>query len=519
MTKKSSCRLEQESFLRAYQKDPESMESKLRFCLRGQTPGFGPFKEEKQSVVSKTKRFKDKLVKRDFHKESFISWLREIDIDHPFWTDAEKFVADIQNCLDDNKKAKRSKAVVDKYSAISENYGAALRFLEVDWPSVDDIIKENIDNPIERLEALAHSLKKLDECRNQNDWPATLSESRARQRKLESIAQQCQENVQNLRHSPCEMAAETSIGKTVVNSPTKNFEKEEQTVAENVGAIEPLSSSFIETLEKPCQSIKGDPAPSTSAKDEVAQALNQNNTTQSESFEDNSISLQHEDVRLCEELSRYRDECNELNHKLEQKETLLRQQEEAWTEEKQRIIRERDSHQRVRAGLERHLESVRGGFPGMDDLQMFFKNSVGKHANEQLKIRNLEEALRIIEIVFPNNVMILKTAKNSAREAMQFYDPQKAFFMMIRLVTDYRDAIEKDGDSSAKKLFSDKEFAGTECDSVSRERRTFEGRILLKHLKIGKGESPTNGWRCYFDYDAQNKKIVIGHCGKHLDFQ
>ena len=55
------------------------------------------------------------------------------------------------------------------------------------------------------------------------------------------------------------------------------------------------------------------------------------------------------------------------------------------------------------------------------------------------------------------------------------------------------------------------------------ELRTFdydgEPRQFLRHLRIGTSSSPYHGWRCYFFHDAERSKIVIGHCGKHLDLR
>lgn len=42
---------------------------------------------------------------------------------------------------------------------------------------------------------------------------------------------------------------------------------------------------------------------------------------------------------------------------------------------------------------------------------------------------------------------------------------------------------------------------------------------MWKHLKIGVKDSITETWRCHFEFDADEKKVVIGHCGRHLDFK
>jgi hypothetical protein len=39
---------------------------------------------------------------------------------------------------------------------------------------------------------------------------------------------------------------------------------------------------------------------------------------------------------------------------------------------------------------------------------------------------------------------------------------------------------------------------------------------MLRHLKIGVGDDLTKTIRVHFHWDADREKIVIGHCGEHL---
>jgi hypothetical protein len=41
---------------------------------------------------------------------------------------------------------------------------------------------------------------------------------------------------------------------------------------------------------------------------------------------------------------------------------------------------------------------------------------------------------------------------------------------------------------------------------------------MLKHLRIGVKDSAAETLRIHFHWDAKDQRIVIGHCGKHLDF-
>ena len=56
----------------------------------------------------------------------------------------------------------------------------------------------------------------------------------------------------------------------------------------------------------------------------------------------------------------------------------------------------------------------------------------------------------------------------------------------------------------------------------ARKRRTFEyqgkGVVMTRHLKIGRKDSVAETLRIQFYWDANARKVVIGHCGPHLDF-
>ena len=44
------------------------------------------------------------------------------------------------------------------------------------------------------------------------------------------------------------------------------------------------------------------------------------------------------------------------------------------------------------------------------------------------------------------------------------------------------------------------------------------GILMERHLKHGVKDSLAEALGVHFDWVAKDRKIVIGHCGKHLDF-
>jgi hypothetical protein len=79
------------------------------------------------------------------------------------------------------------------------------------------------------------------------------------------------------------------------------------------------------------------------------------------------------------------------------------------------------------------------------------------------------------------------------------------------------------GDQQAKNVFGSS-FTANEAgmSNEGKKRRMFNYRghdiLMERHLKHGVKDSLAETLRVHFDWVAKDKKIVIGHCGKHLDF-
>ena len=129
---------------------------------------------------------------------------------------------------------------------------------------------------------------------------------------------------------------------------------------------------------------------------------------------------------------------------------------------------------------------------------------------------------------WPDRLVFLCSAHRSAEAASDFDRPEAALVLLGRLAMEYCDAMRTgDGDRAGIAIFGDK-FAATESETVRRNEnalrlRTFEedgGRWqMMRHLKIGTKSSDAKTLRIHFDWDAQLGRVVIGHCGRHLDFR
>lgn len=137
-----------------------------------------------------------------------------------------------------------------------------------------------------------------------------------------------------------------------------------------------------------------------------------------------------------------------------------------------------------------------------------------------------DQSLTIIQTLFPDRIVILPSASSSANESNLFRYPSKAFTLLWKLATSYWTALSiGDGDAEGRKVFGQNGFAQNEGSALSndgKKRRTFEYKgqdiLMEKHLKIGVKDSAAETIRIHFAWVAADNAIVIGHCGKHLDF-
>lgn len=139
---------------------------------------------------------------------------------------------------------------------------------------------------------------------------------------------------------------------------------------------------------------------------------------------------------------------------------------------------------------------------------------------------SLEHSLTIISTFFPDRVVVLDSAYESAQDSKEFMYGKRAFDLLWSFANDYWSALAGgQGDMVGKRAFGTNDYAQNEGQALSnpgKRRRTFNYRgtdiLMEKHLKIGVKDSVAETLRIHFEWFGAEKRLVIGHCGKHLDF-
>ncbi|AOU96986.1 hypothetical protein BI364_02250 [Acidihalobacter yilgarnensis] len=136
-----------------------------------------------------------------------------------------------------------------------------------------------------------------------------------------------------------------------------------------------------------------------------------------------------------------------------------------------------------------------------------------------------EECLVLLAKLYPQRLVVLPTALESARGVSTFSQSRRLLDMLNRLVTEYLPKFIKSGDTAARTTFTNNEFAARESDKVVNNKQFLAYRIfavegmqveMLKHLKVGVADDPKSTIRVHFEIDQTSKRVIIGHCGLHL---
>lgn len=140
----------------------------------------------------------------------------------------------------------------------------------------------------------------------------------------------------------------------------------------------------------------------------------------------------------------------------------------------------------------------------------------------------LQKVVDLMGTLFPDRLVFLDTAMASAKEADRNGSKlaEKACELLHTLATGYWGALnDGKGDQHAKGVFGKDAYAANESDSLSNEGkrlRTFKYRgqdfVMEKHLKHGVKDSKAETLRIHFEWLPAEKMLVVGHCGKHLNF-
>jgi len=148
-----------------------------------------------------------------------------------------------------------------------------------------------------------------------------------------------------------------------------------------------------------------------------------------------------------------------------------------------------EAHQKI-TQLQSGIDSLEGALMQMDDekRQLKFENESLKSQLSHIADRKIE----VSENYIPDNI-------------------REIIFIASKALT------PKESMAIITKLFPNRVEVLESASKSADESEMFKEIMMMKHLKIGNKPSVSETIRIHFEWDASDKKIIIGHCGPHLD--
>ncbi len=135
------------------------------------------------------------------------------------------------------------------------------------------------------------------------------------------------------------------------------------------------------------------------------------------------------------------------------------------------------------------------------------------------------ECLTIISSALGDKIVFLDSATVGAKDSTSFKRGRILLDMLRRLIIDYLPLYLEGGDNRARAVFTNKQYAANESETVVNNTELAKTRKFMykgksvamwQHLKVGIADSPEHTIRVHFLVDSDDQKIVVGYCGEHL---
>jgi hypothetical protein len=137
----------------------------------------------------------------------------------------------------------------------------------------------------------------------------------------------------------------------------------------------------------------------------------------------------------------------------------------------------------------------------------------------------LEEVIDLVERLFPNRIVFLPEARSSA--AGWEFGPSRAWVILRSMANELHSLYFVDGCSAIEADFRTKtgiELSLKEGNQTRKNKqlmrlrqRNYNGAEISIEPHVKEGVRKPNLLRVYYFADHDNKLIVVGHCGDHLD--
>jgi len=132
--------------------------------------------------------------------------------------------------------------------------------------------------------------------------------------------------------------------------------------------------------------------------------------------------------------------------------------------------------------------------------------------------------LEALSTLHPDRLVVLESARKSARAADNFNLPDRLAQLLDALINPYLDSIRSGKPDTEAKTVLPQSYAAKESETVLNTPRlramrefSYEGepQLFLQHVGVGRNYGTQHAIRVYFK--IINEKVVIAYCGEHLE--
>jgi hypothetical protein len=196
--------------------------------------------------------------------------------------------------------------------------------------------------------------------------------------------------------------------------------------------------------------------------------------------------------------------------------------------EREKAIEERDREQAKAEALEAQLKEQSDKSNAAHIWDEHQQNGINKAASVLNHPRpKLYDVLCTVASFFPEELIVLDSAYQSAKESDRsgFSKGRHAWDLLNKLGFKYARSLQNDEtEQKAAESFGKNDFAwneGNDLPSAAKSARTFvhdsQSIFMERHLKFGVKDSIAETLRIHFAWHSATRKVLIGHCGKHLN--
>ncbi len=470
----------------------------LMMCyVTGRLPGIAESKEDADTMSEAVEQIPDILKLLALCAVD----LEQLPVSAPEWESAiPEFAQKIAETVAAKREERNRAATLDSFIAqLRDEFSSELAYIEsdtTDWSSANLPTHEFIAKALDTCEELRAALAEYRAVRESP--PAT---TRTEERERRDKNDQLEDRIESLLDS---------VNRLMAGEPTPDDDPPRKTTR-----AQQRTESRSDAQTQPPETRQDNAAPAS---------------RHPQAFPDFDLDhLAHENMDLKSRI----DELNRRNESLQAENGRLEGENETLRSENRTLANEVQFLRADKSDIERGVEALQSRLADRENDAEYWRLAYEEEASKPrmtvkdvpTRIENVSDAVRYAEDMFPDRLLLKTNSKSQVRDN-PFEKPEAVWEALKWLATDYRDA--RAGVSSVPDFdLSVREACGWQYKSDQHETTRNKYREwyttktnnktywLLEHIGTGSSKDGRHTIRVAFDWDKDEKLVVVGYIGQH----